>query len=570
MNPLRIAIAQLNFTIGDIGGNIARMQTAAQQARQQGAQMVVFSELSLTAYYPGDLLRDKYFRQQVATGLQKVHALSRETPGLYWVLGAPVAHQGPGKPLHNALLVIHDGELLLSYAKQLLPTYNVFDERRHFEPGPDVGRVLRIGETRVGFLICEDGWNDGGNDYSVNPLLRLVDAAPDLIISIHASPSEIGKREQRHALFTRASKHHDIPMIYVNQVGGHDQLVFDGASFVVTPDEGVVYEAQRFTECIDTLVYQERRILRVDLSACRPVSIPGMSPQAFYQSQIQLGLRDYMRRCGFKKVLVGCSGGIDSALTLALAVGALGAENVVAVTMPSEYSSSGSVDDSRILCEHLGVRLYQHPINTLLAEYRQGFTGNFDVPLSGVALENLQARIRGIILMSFSNQFGHLLLTTGNKSEIAVGYCTLYGDTNGGLNLIGDLYKTEVFALSRHLNEQAGYDLIPETIIVKPPSAELAPGQRDEDSLPPYEVLDMVLKYLIEGDLLTGTEQVEVAEAFDRLALTPSGGELIARIKNLMARSEYKRRQAPPILRLHRRAFGNGRQLPVAACYDYC
>eukprot|EP01034_Spumella_vulgaris_P042812 gene42811-53120_t len=311
----------------------------------------------------------------------------------------------------------------------------------------------------------------------------MADAAPDLVVSINASPSHIGKREQRHQIFADAARRHGLSILYVNQIGGHDQLVYDGASFAAEPDAGVVFEAARLVEDVRTLQFDNGHFRTADGAAPANVPAEGLPTMDFYRQQIVLGLRDYARRCGFKQAVVGSSGGIDSALTLALAVEALGADNVVGVTMPSRYSSSGSVDDSVALCRNLGVRLFTHPIAELVAGYAQQFEDSFGQPLAGLPLENLQARTRGTVLMEYSNAFGHLLLTTGNKSEISVGYCTLYGDTNGGLGLIGDLYKTEVFALSRHVNEHARRALIPQAIIDKEPSAELAPGQRDVDRL---------------------------------------------------------------------------------------
>ena len=567
MASLNITVGQINPTVGDIDGNIALMQRAAQQAVADGARLLVFPELSLTGYYPADLLDEPDFLARVDAGLERLLAATRATPGLHWVIGAPIRRDGPGKRLQNCLLVLADGKLVLRYAKQLLPTYNIFDERRHFEPGPDVGRVLRIGDCQIGFLICEDGWNDDGQDYAVNPFQRLADAAPDLVVSINASPSNIGKREQRHCLFAAASRRHKLPLLYVNQIGGHDQLVFDGASFAVTPQQGVVFEAQRFVEQTVTLQFANGGFAAGDGAALAPVDPAGLPVMEFYRRQIVLGLRDYARRCGFGKVVVGSSGGIDSALTLALAVEALGADNVVGITMPSRFSSQGSVGDSDDLCRKLGIELRQHPIAALVDGYASGFADAFGTPLQGLALENLQARVRGTILMEYSNSFGHLLLTTGNKSEISVGYCTLYGDTNGGLGLIGDLYKTEVFELCRHLNASAGRELIPQIIIDKEPSAELAPGQRDSDSLPPYPLLDVVLKQLIEGDRLAGNEREQVERQFTELRASSDGQQLIARIRRMIARNEYKRRQAPPILRLRGRAFGNGRQMPIAALY---
>jgi len=568
MNPFRITLAQINPTVGDIDGNSALMREAATAAFAAQAAMVVFPELSLTGYPPGDLLDEPAFLDRVGQGLEGLLAATRDTPGLHWVVGVPTPRTGAGKRLENSLLVLADGQVLLQYAKQLLPTYNIFDERRHFEPGPDTAKVLRVGGLRVGFMVCEDGWNDDGQDYAVNPFARLADAAPDLLVSINASPSNVGKREQRHALFAAASRRHKLPLVYVNQVGGQDELVFDGASFAATPDDGVVFEARRFAPTLDTLAFAQGRFLKQDSGELPPVDPTGLPPMEFYRRQIVLGLGDYARRCGFRQAVVGSSGGIDSALTLALAVEALGADNVVGVTMPSRFSSLGSVEDSRKLCQNLGVRLHEHPIHELVDAYKAGFESAFGMPLQGLALENVQARIRGTVLMEYSNAFGHLLLTTGNKSEISVGYCTLYGDTNGGLGLLGDLYKTEVFALCRHLNASAGRELIPADIIEKPPSAELAPDQRDTDSLPPYTVLDVVLKHLIEGERLSGGEREAVEQAFAGLAAEEGGRAMIARIKKMIARNEYKRRQAPPILRLRGRAFGSGRRMPIAAHLD--
>ncbi|MCW7539251.1 NAD+ synthase [Aquabacterium sp. A7-Y] len=564
---LKLTLAQLDYTIGDIEGNVAKMVEAARRAAEAGSELLVCSELSLTGYHPADLLDEPAFMQRVDAGLAALQDASRTLPGLHWVVGAPLPAQGPGKRLHNTLLVLKAGEVVLRYAKQLLPTYNIFDERRHFEPGPDVAKVLRIGTTQIAFMICEDGWNDGGADYQVNPFERLRDAAPDLVVSINASPSDIGKREQRHQIFGAASRRHRLPILYVNQIGGHDQLVFDGASFAVLPDEGVVYEARRFEEDVSTLCFDGTRFTSTEGNALPAVPPGGLPTMAFYRAQIVLGLRDYARRCGFSRAVVGSSGGIDSALTLALAAEALGPDQVVAITMPSRYSSAGSVDDSVALCHKLGIELHTHPIADTVAAYSRQFEASFGRPLEGLALENLQARVRGTILMEYSNSFGHLLLTTGNKSEISVGYCTLYGDTNGGLGLIGDLYKTEVFALSRHLNETAGRELIPQAILDKEPSAELAPGQKDTDSLPPYPVLDEVLKVLIEGRRLPPAEYEAATSFVARLQQDEAGRALVSRVRGMIARNEYKRRQAPPIIRVRSRAFGTGRQMPIAAVH---
>jgi len=562
---LRITVAQLDYMVGDIAGNVAKMIAAAHDAAAAQADLVVFSELSLTGYYPGDLLDEPDFLARAAEGLVALQEASKAIPTLHWIVGAPLAREGSGKRLQNALVVLKAGQVVLQYAKQLLPTYNIFDELRHFAPGPDVARVLRIGSTQVGLMICEDGWNDEGADYAVKPFARLADAAPDLVVSINASPSDIGKREMRHQVFGAACRRHGFPLLYVNQIGGQDTVVFDGASFALDATGAVRYEAQRFVEDVTTLSFADGRFASGTDAPLAPVAAGGLSTMAFYRAQIVLGLRDYARRCGFSKAVIGSSGGIDSALTLALAVDALGADNVVAVTMPSVYSSAGSVDDSVTLCRNLGVRLHTHPIADIVAAFARQYETAFGQPLAGLPLENLQARVRGTTLMEYSNANGHLLLTTGNKSEISVGYCTLYGDTNGGLGLIGDLYKTEVFALSRHVNEAAGRELIPPAIIDKEPSAELAPGQRDTDSLPPYPVLDEILKLLIEGRRLAAAEFDHAAQFVATLRAQPEGEALVTRVRRMIARNEYKRRQAPPIIRVRSRAFGSGRQMPIAA-----
>jgi NAD+ synthetase len=566
---LRITSGQINPTIGAISENIHRMLKVARTARDDAAHLVVFPEMSLTGYYPGDLLDDATFQGLLETGQANLLKATRETPNLYWVVGAPVRHAGKGKPYHNALLVLKNGETVMQYAKQLLPTYNIFDERRHFEPGPDVARVLRIGHMQVGLMICEDGWNDEGHDYDINPFQRLADAQPDLVISINASPSDIGKREQRHDVFSKACARHKLPLLYVNQIGGHDQLVYDGASFAVDAKGHVVFEAARFQEDVSTLTLDPHTGSFGDAHGqdVVPVAREGLPTMEFYRQQIVLGLKDYARRCGFTRAVVGSSGGIDSALTLALAVEALGARNVVGITMPSMYSSEGSVSDSEALCRNLGSTLLEHPIKAIVQEFEQGFDHACGKKLQGLALENLQARVRGTILMEYANANGHLLLTTGNKSEISVGYFTIYGDACGGLGLIGDLFKTEVFELCRHINTTAGRAIIPVAIIDKAPSAELAPGQKDSDSLPPYEVLDEILKNFIEGLRLPGWERAKCQGEMARLRATPQGLATIERVKGLISRSEFKRRQAAPALRLRGRAFGSGRQIPVAAVH---
>lgn len=564
---LKLAVAQLNYTIGDFAGNTAAIVRHMRRAAEEGADVVVFSELSLCGYYPGDLLEDASFLSKFDAAHAALLDASRELPGLVAVVGTVRRNAGPGKPLHNALLAVRDGAVAAEYYKQLLPTYGIFDERRHFEPGPEGACTFDVAGYKIGFLICEDGWNDAGRDYQVNPFKALRAAAPDLVVSINASPSDIGKRAQRHALFGAAAAHNQLPLLYVNQIGGQDQLVFDGASFAVSQAQGIAFEAARFEEDFQVIGFDAGRFIAANGDDLPRPDSAGLPVAEFTRRQIVLGLQDYARRCGFTKAVVGSSGGIDSALTLALAVQALGPENVFAVTMPSAFSSKGSVSDSVALCDALGIKLYTHPIRSLVNEYKQGFEAAFAAPLHGLPLENVQARIRGTILMEYSNAFGALLLTTGNKSEISVGYCTLYGDTNGGLGLIGDLYKSEVYALSRHINQRAGCAIIPEAVLGKPPSAELAPGQQDTDSLPPYDVLDEILKWHVEGPRLPAHEWQQAARFVERLQATDEGKQTVRRILGMVAKNEYKRRQAPPIIRVRSRAFGSGRHMPIAAKY---
>ncbi len=564
---LRIAIAQLNPTVGDFDGNAAQIIEAMQRAAAGRADLVAFPELAVCGYYPGDLLEEPRFLRNMDAALERIIVATRALPGLTAVIGAVRRNPGPGKPLFNALLAVREGVIVAEYHKQLLPVYGVFDDGRHFEAGPEVACVLPLKGVRVGFLICEDGWNDDLRSYRVNPFQTLADAGAQLVLSINASPSDVGKRAQRHTLFQAACLRRDMALLYVNQVGGQDQLVYDGASFAMSPHQGLAFEAARFAPDFQQLAFEDGRFLRDDgTNASKSVEEALPAPE-FYRRQIILGLRDYARRCGFERVVVGSSGGIDSALTIALAAEALGPQNVVAVTMPSMFSSAGSVDDSQTLCQTLGVQLFRHPIAELVREFEDGFATAFGAPLRGLPLENLQARVRGAVLMEYSNGFGALLLTTGNKSEISVGYCTLYGDTNGGLGLIGDLYKTEVYALARYLNAAAGRELIPATVLDKPPSAELAPDQRDTDSLPPYEVLDEILKWHIEGDRLPAPEARAAEDFVASLRASGEGAALLERICRLVARNEYKRRQSPPVIRVRARAFGSGRQIPIAVKY---
>lgn len=565
---MKIHLAQINPTVADFDGNIALIREQVAAAAAAGADLVAFPELVITGYYPKDILLEPGFIDRAEQAFAKVCELSLEYPDLHIVVGLPIRNTGRGKKLFNGLRVVKNGGWVFEYHKQLLPTYNIFDERRHFEPGGFNPNTIDVGGLRIAFLVCEDIWDVDGLDYLAQPLKDLQVSRPDVIVSINASPSNVGKRAVRHELAKRIVTRTRAALVYVNQVGGQDELVFDGSSFVMSNGGTLLAECDRFVSqglTVDMDFVGNLAFHAPDIRAERE-----LEPAAFYIEQTCLGLKDYMRRCGFtknSKIVVGSSGGIDSAVTLALAVRAIGAENVVAITMPSEYSSTGSVSDSVELCNNLGVKLHHHGIRGLVDVEREAFAAAFNegltgpqVELKGLALENIQARFRGTILMTYSNSFGALLLTTGNKAECAVGYATLYGDMNGGLNLIGDLYKMEVYDVAREINRQAGRELIPQVIIDKAPSAELAPGQRDDDSLPPYPVLDEILRGLIEFE----PQAVEYIRSIEQ----GEDGVLkkhLVDTRRRLALSEYKRRQAAPIIRVRARAFGTGRQMPLTA-----
>lgn len=550
---MKISLAQLNYTVGDLAGNTEKI-LAVIELQRDVVDLIVFTELAVTGYYPYDLIDRPGFVDEQDRQLARIAAAS--AVGRAAVVVGHIRHNpGPGKPYFNGLSVFAGGKAIFTCDKRLLPTYNVFHERRHFEPGSP-SRVFDWQRQHIGFLICEDAWNDGGSDYPDNPVADLAAQGAQVLISINASPSNLGKQAQRERLVTAISRRRGTPMIYANQVGATDEIVFDGHSFAADSGGAIAVIAPGFEEAVVTLTLAAGR-----WSVCE--SPAGSSEESLMFRQSVLGLRDYVRKCGFTKVVVGSSGGIDSALTLALAVEALGPANVLAVTMPSQYSSEGSVTDSLTLCANLGVKLFEAPIGEEFDLARRRFETDFGEAPVRLTLENMQARIRGRKLMEVSNQTGALVISTGNKSEMSVGYATLYGDMNGGLNLIGDLYKTEVYRLARYINERAGREVIPASILGKAPSAELSPGQKDSDALPDYPQLDAVLRLYIEGDVLPAAQRADCEAIVSRMPQ-----EDVARVKRLVDRAEFKRRQAPPIIRMHARAFGDGRRLPIAQQYS--
>ncbi|HEY5715305.1 MAG TPA: NAD+ synthase [Psychromonas sp.] len=552
---MKLVLAQINYTVGDIEGNLQKILTAYSKVSDENA-LLICTELALTGYYPQDLAAKESVLQRQDNALQQLTKATRgKSCGI--VVGYIARNYGsPGKGLFNALAVLSKGVQLFEYHKRLLPTYNVFDEARHFNPGSNSG-MLRYQGMQFGFLICEDAWaRTESLIYAHDPVNELQQHQLDLVIVINASPNNLGKMQERLAIVSKVACKLNAPVVYVNQVGGNDELVFDGASFVMNREGKLAYQMPAFQEQIG-----EMEFAAIHKQHALPL-LPSNSELIFKQTV--LGLRDYVHKCAFSKIVIGASGGIDSAVTLAICSAAIGSENVTAITMPSQYSSAGSVNDSTLLCRNLGVKLLTAPIKEEFELAVKQFALMTGEQPSGLTQENMQARIRGRILMEYSNHFGALVISTGNKSEMSVGYATLYGDMNGGINPLGDLYKMEVYALAEFINEKADQEIIPNSIIKKAPSAELSENQVDSDSLPEYPLLDAILKLYIEGDLLDVAESRQCEKIIARFGCSP---EEILKIHKMVDRAEFKRRQAPPIIRVQKRSFGKGRWLPVAAKY---
>lgn len=542
---VKIALGQINPTVGDFSGNAAKIVDFSRRAQAGGAGLVLFPELSVCGYPPRDLVERLPF---VTRNRETVEKIAADTRGIAVICGLVTpAHSDTGKSVMNSAALLMDGKVAFIQSKMLLPTYDVFDEMRNFAPAK-AQELFPLCGSRMALTICEDAWNDkqfwSKRLYTVDPVDSLVKAGGDFVLNISASPFWIGKRNLRRDMLASIARQHKVPVVMVNQVGGNDSLVFDGSSLVLNPQGQVVAQARSFEE---DLVFFDSQSLSGDMHD----QVAG--DEASVYAALVLGTRDYMHKCGFQKAIVGLSGGIDSALTAVLAADAVGHENVIGVGMPGPYSSQGSIDDARALAQNLGIRFELLSINPAYEAYRKTLEGVFEGQNEDVTEENIQSRARGTMLMALSNKFGAIVLSTGNKSELGVGYCTLYGDMVGGLAVISDVPKTLVYRLSEYINSKRA--VIPRATIEKPPSAELRPNQKDSDSLPPYEILDAVLEDYVEDS--HSAERIAADRSFDL--------EIVRRVIRLVDRAEYKRQQAAPGLKISPKAFGYGRRFPIAA-----
>jgi NAD+ synthase (glutamine-hydrolysing) len=544
---VKIALAQINPTIGDFCGNEQKILDFTRRAQEGGADLVLFPELAVCGYPPADLLEKPAFVARAGQIVDEIAAKTANSKIAIIVGYVTPAPHGSGKHVRNSAALLRNGHVEFVQSKMLLPFYDVFDEQRYFAPA-EKQRLVCLSGKDVALTICEDTWNDKSfwenRLYTVDPVEELMRAGGSIILNISASPYWRDKRETRREMLAAIARRHNAPVIMVNQVGGNDSLIFDGSSLALNAEGEVIAQGKSFEE---DLIFIDTKTLTGDLHASKNDS----EHEAIF-SALVMGTRDYVRKCGFSKAIVGLSGGIDSALVAAIAVEALGSENVLGIGMPSPYSSQGSIDDSRHLAENLGIRFEVIGISDLFQQYNQALEPMFAGLKPDITEENIQSRIRGNLLMALSNKFNALVLTTGNKSEMSTGYCTLYGDMVGALAVIGDVVKTEVYALCRYLNRER--EIIPVSILEKPPSAELRPDQKDTDSLPPYDVLDPILEAYVER-----YETPEAIAAANNIDL-----ELVRKVVRLVERSEYKRQQAAPVLKVTTKAFGMGRRFPIA------
>lgn len=541
---MKIALAQFNPTVGDFEGNAARIVSLATQAKQRGADLAVFSELCVCGYLPLDLLERPAFIERNHETLKCI-AMQMPLPAIVGYAGR-VERDRAGKSIANKAALIDEGRVVFEQSKMLLPTYDVFDESRYFQPG-ERQYVYGLDREQLGITVCEDVWNDktfwANPLYARDPVTELVAQGSSVLLNISASPYTLEKRALRLQMLRSLARHHRRPIVYVNQVGGDDSLIFDGASIAITADGRIAAQAKAFEEDVvlfDTVTGEG------DIHAQPDDEI------AYAYQALVTGTRDYVRKCRFSKTIVALSGGIDSAVVASIAVAAVGPGNVLGVSMPGPYSSEGSRTDAKALADNLGIEFLTIPIDEVFQSYRKVLESSFRGRNPDTAEENIQARIRGNYLMALSNKFGSMVLSTGNKSESAVGYCTLYGDMAGGLAVISDVPKMMVYELAEYINRER--EVIPHSTITKPPSAELRPDQKDTDSLPPYEVLDRILKAYIEE--VKAPEQIAAELGYDL--------KLVREIAALVDRNEYKRKQAAPGLKITSRAFGFGRPFPIA------
>ena len=545
---MKIALAQLNSHIGNFEANTSMMLESIAAAQKNGAALIVFPELAVCGYPPLDFLDYHHFADKC---LQSIEQLAHASKHIGIIVGSPSHNPDPkGKNLFNSAFYLYEGKIKKVVNKTLLPTYDVFDEYRWFEPGTPSGCINHEG-VRIALTVCEDLWNmDEDPLYATWPMEQLIMEQPDLMINIAASPFSYRQAHQRKSILMKNIIQYKLPLVYVNQAGAQTDIIFDGASLVFNREGNVLVEGAHFTK---DLVYCDYDTVKKDISG--DVFLPAEPTTiASIHAALHCGIHDYFSKMGFKKAILGLSGGIDSAVVLALAVEVLGAENVHAVLMPSQFSSDHSISDSVKMVEYLGCQHSIIPIEPLFNDYLKSLEDNFSNTPFNVAEENIQARIRGTLLMAISNKHGYILLNTSNKSELAVGYGTLYGDMCGGLSVIGDVYKTQVYDLARHINRNA--EIIPENIIVKAPSAELRPGQKDSDSLPPYDELDAILLRYIEQ--AKGPDEI-IEEGFSKAT--------VLRILKMVNNNEWKRFQFAPILRVSHKAFGRGRRMPLVASY---
>jgi NAD+ synthase (glutamine-hydrolysing) len=545
---VKIALGQINPTVGDFDGNAAKIIDLARRAQTDGAGLILFPELSVCGYPPRDLVERASF---VAHNRETVERIALETRGISVICGlATPAQAETGKSVMNSAALLKDGRVAFLQSKMLLPTYDVFDEMRNFAAGKSQVLFPFCGK-QMALTICEDAWNDkhfwNKRLYTFDPVEALIHAGGNFVLNISASPFWIGKPELRRDMLATIARSYKVPVAMVNQVGGNDSLIFDGSSVVFDPAGNVIAQGKSFEE---DLIYFDSDKLTGEIHE----QVQGEEACAF--AALVLGTRDYVRKCGFQQVIIGLSGGVDSALTAAIAVEALGPENVIGVGMPGPYSSQGSIDDARTLAENLGIRFELICIQEIFDSYRKALKSVFAGRKEDETEENIQSRARGTLLMAMSNKFGAIVLSTGNKSELGVGYCTLYGDMVGGLAVISDVPKTMVYRLSHYVNSRR--QMIPKSTLEKPPSAELRPDQKDSDSLPPYEVLDTILEDYVEES--HSPEQIAADRSIE-LAL-------VRRVVRMVERAEYKRQQAAPGLKISAKAFGYGRRFPIAAKSD--